>query len=1320
VYGIALVLMTLMSSISVQAQSGCIMTCPPMDPPYGVNLSSDCEDVLTPELLNVGLFGCSDEIDISILDNGIPIGDVITANMIGNTYMVIVTDVPSGQSCMTTIIVNDKQAPLVNCPEDVTLACNSDLSEYNGLLPQDISDCSETEVSIDDQLQSSGNCAGDIISQYLRTYTVVDEYGNAAICEQLISLAKASLADVTFPPNLTGTGALECFPAPDTSPDHTGYPTVDGNDILNGTFCNLSAVYTDIQIPLCIGSYKIMRTWTVVDWCNNNQSTSATQVIEVLDKTDPIVDAPDDMTVSTGVSECLADVIVPAAIIIEDCSGDISVRMEGPFGTIHSNGGLIQDLPIGVHRIIFKATNDCDSVGVDTMYITVQDLQPPVPICHQQIAIPVNNDGFAFIPASVFNGGSYDNCYNVYFKVRRMTTPVGDECFNPGNPNNLFDDFIQFCCEDIANNNIMVVFRVYDVPPIAGPVSASYLQGHFNDCMVQVEVQDKLPPSLICPSDLTISCEFPYTPGNLEVFGTVATSEAERELICIDDPGVPGDPGLQCIGLDGLALDNCSVQVEELDPVITVNNCGTGTIVRTFVATDDGGLQSTCQQVITIINYDPFDLADITWPADYTTFDICEIDLLDPEDLSPPFNQPSLNDEPCDLVAASHEDDVFDFSHTDQACFKIVRTWTVIDWCQLNTPAGGIWTHMQIIKVMNNTAPVIEPITDLDLCSYDPECGGLTIDFEASAEDDCSGPASLNWKYFIDLQNNNSFDYVSGVILGESIEFSRYMPIGTHRVVYTVEDKCGNASTEEQIVTIESCKLPSPKCIHGLSTNLMAMDTDGDGTADWGMVTLQAEMFDGGSDHPCGNPITVAFSSDPADVTRVFDCGDLGTNEIELWAIDQNGLSDFCITYIEIQDNNGICPPEGGSTGIISGNITVPQAGSLGGAMVYLDGSTMPGAPTGTDGHFVFPGMPLGGEYIVRPIREGDARNGVTTLDLVRIQKHLLGLQNFTTPYQFIAADANSSASVTAIDIVQLRKLILGYYNELPNNKSWRFIDKGHVFPDPMNPWLSPWPETYNIIPFSNSMNDVDFHGIKIGDLNLSASLQLGNGMLVPRGNQPCVLEYEVIAQDEVNLFKVDLYVLQDVTYNAIQFSLDWDQNSFELVDWNPGEGFSREDFRMPAHNGENASVSTYSLEGWADQKVPLLSLWVKAKSGQGYPFQLFLSPTPTPPIAYAEDEEEGFVIQLKAGASSVSKAYNRPNPFRDMTTIFMESNRQEKAVLRVFDLNGRTVFVRDVNLVVGENEFIVNKTQLREAGIYVYEIESNFQYSTNRMIIVD
>ncbi|MDQ3016116.1 MAG: PKD domain-containing protein, partial [Bacteroidota bacterium] len=977
-------------SSTLSAQQGCVMSCPPNSPPLQISVSADCADQLTYQILGVTLSGCSGEVVIDIMENGNSLGDSITYEMVGNTYMVVVSIPSENQSCMLVIMVVDKQAPILNCPDDVTLPCTTDLSLYNALLPGDISDCGTTTVSIIDILLAYGICEDNIISQYGRMYIVVDQYNNADTCEQLISLEKASLDDVDFPPDLIGVNALACFPLPDTSAANTGIPSVGGNPITNGIFCNLIATKTDFIVPLCSGSYKILRTWRVYDSCEGNVFIDSTQIIEVADITGPVVVAPADMTFSTSGSDCFADVIIPPALITEDCSATWTVRIQGPFGTIEGNGGLIQNLPVGIYTITFIATNACNLTGQDQMIVTIQDLIPPIPVCHQHLVVPLNHVGTALIPAAAFNAASTDNCGNTYFKVRRMNAPAGYSCSNPGNPNNMFDDHVMFCCEDIANNNIMVVLRVYDLPPVAGPVGATYLQGHYNDCMIEVEIQDKLAPSISCPDDLTISCIFPFTEENLGVLGTVATSPADQHQICINDPGLPGNPGPQCLWLDGLATDNCHVEITS-SAVIDINMCGVGIIVRTFTATDDGGLQSTCQQTITVVNYDLFDEGDITWPLDYTTNNICEISLLDPEDLEPPYNVPILNDGTCDLTAATHEDEVFDLTNNDQACFKILRTWTVIDWCQLNSKAGGQWTHTQIIKVMNNIAPVIEPIEDVTECSFDEECEGLTLSFEATASDDCSLGASLRWRYFIDLDTNQTFDFTSTVLPGATITFTRELPIGTHRILYSVWDQCGNTSSTEQLVTIESCTPPSAVCIHGLSTNLMAMDLDGDGSADWGMVTLQAEMFDASSSQSCGNEFTLAFSSDPLDVSRVFDCSDLGVNEIELWAIDENGLTDFCVTEVEIQDNNGICPEELGGSGTISGNITVPNSGKLSGAMIYLDGSNLPGIASGSNGYFVFPTMPFGGIYKVRPTYDGNARNGVSAIDLVKIQKHLLG-----------------------------------------------------------------------------------------------------------------------------------------------------------------------------------------------------------------------------------------------------------------------------------------------------------------------------------------
>ncbi|MBK7937144.1 MAG: hypothetical protein IPJ82_08605 [Lewinellaceae bacterium] len=97
------------------------------------------------------------------------------------------------------------------------------------------------------------------------------------------------------------------------------------------------------------------------------------------------------------------------------------------------------------------------------------------------------------------------------------------------------------------------------------------------------------------------------------------------------------------------------------------------------------------------------------------------------------------------------------------------------------------------------------------------------------------------------------------------------------------------------------------------------------------------------------------------------------------------------------------------------------------------------------------------------PTKDDNPLNGVSTYDLVLISKHILGLEPLNSPYKMIAADANKSNSITTFDIVEIRKLILGIYNELPNNTSWRFVDKDYVFPQPTNPFATTFPETKSV-----------------------------------------------------------------------------------------------------------------------------------------------------------------------------------------------------------------------------------------------------------------
>src|SRR5258708_6862886 len=96
------VALLMLTSLEGRSQ-GCIMTCPPNDPPVQIGLSSSCSDILTYSEIGVTLSGCAGPISVDIIVNGNSVGDVITASMIGGIFMVIVTDDNSGQSCMTMI-----------------------------------------------------------------------------------------------------------------------------------------------------------------------------------------------------------------------------------------------------------------------------------------------------------------------------------------------------------------------------------------------------------------------------------------------------------------------------------------------------------------------------------------------------------------------------------------------------------------------------------------------------------------------------------------------------------------------------------------------------------------------------------------------------------------------------------------------------------------------------------------------------------------------------------------------------------------------------------------------------------------------------------------------------------------------------------------------------------------------------------------------------------------------------------------------------------------------------------------------------------------
>lgn len=133
------------------------------------------------------------------------------------------------------------------------------------------------------------------------------------------------------------------------------------------------------------------------------------------------------------------------------------------------------------------------------------------------------------------------------------------------------------------------------------------------------------------------------------------------------------------------------------------------------------------------------------------------------------------------------------------------------------------------------------------------------------------------------------------------------------------------------------------------------------------------------------------------------------------------------------------------------------------------------------DNKFLFPKNDPLKNYILSGFSNQDPSEGVSTLDLVLIQKYILGLEAFTNPFQYIAADINKDGKINTTDIIVLRKVILGVYENFPDNESWRLIPQISVSEN-LHPLK--WSDEILILPGYENHENLDFIPVKIGDVS--------------------------------------------------------------------------------------------------------------------------------------------------------------------------------------------------------------------------------------------
>ncbi len=877
-------------------------------------------------------------------------------------YLLTTTDTPGAQGPYEYAVFSDSTGQLAGFPatalpvayplfcQDYHLILNEEESLAWTGAPDAPDNCSPVTLSFEDVLEQNGDCSDAVLS---RTFTATDEAGNSASCVQLITFRRPTAGDVSLPPF---TAPIECdepFPLDEfgnPSPEMTGYPfllTASGIVDLRDSYCNLGATYTDGPlIDICPLSYKFVRFWSLVDWCDPGGSFNFNQVIKVGDFTAPqascpLVDLtgdgfPDPLVYSTGPFDCTAAFGAPLPTVTDNCSPvfittevitDEPVILYGPDGqptdTIletvvlasippNAPNRFLAGIPLGCHRFRYTVEDECGNSTVLECGFCVEDQVSPTASCDDNLHANLGSQGTLRLFASQFDEGSNDNCAIASLQVRRQVSLDAD-CNSVSPYFTPWGDFVEFnCCE--AGTEVIVELKVRDEA------------GNEDICWKTLLVEDKLKPICSPPPPIEVYCdELPYG------FDPLDTLD------------------LQAVLGTASATDNCLGWAEELPPAVNLDGCGIGVITRRFRAVDAHGNVSdgSCQQLATILRRHNY---EIRFPGDAGAN--CGY---------PNADTIGISNTGCDLLAVSVDDEILAASGNE--CYKIFRTYRVINWCEYDgfsgpvqigrdedcdglpgdedvwvlrrpghayidrdnqegnadpfagergnacpdnpegfwrtTLSNGYWEYQQHLKVYDTIPPEIIFLVPPPFCSVDGQNCWAEVEYPFIVTDACT-PDDLDFTVYYDENADGNFDYIITDIFGTypKWKISGYFPIGTHAFEIIVRDGCGNLSAASLPFEVVDCLSPAPACINGLAATLMPLppstDADGDGDIDFGATTVFAADFIASPAPDCLEPVRYSINRagetpNPEEEFLILTCEDLGVLVVEIYAWDAAG-----------------------------------------------------------------------------------------------------------------------------------------------------------------------------------------------------------------------------------------------------------------------------------------------------------------------------------------------------------------------------------------------------------------------------------------------
>lgn len=826
-----------------------------------------------------------------------------------NTVTLTATDQAGNQStCTATITVVDSTSPTASCQNlTVYLDGAGNASITAGDIDNGSSDnCSVASLSLD---QTSFTCANEGANTV--TLTVTDQAGNQSTCT-----ATVTVLDTVSPTPVSQNISVYL--------DANGMATITGADVDNGSSdnCSVASLAVSPSSFSCADEGANTVSLTVTDQAGNSSVTTAT--VTVIDTVAPTAICQ-DVTVYLDVSGAAS---ITAADVNNGSSDNCSVVSTD----VDVSSFTCADE--GANTVTLTITDQAGNQSTCTATVTVVDTISPTPSC-QNLTVYLDANGDASITPADIDNGSSDNCTVASLSLDETTFDCSD----------LGANTVVLTVTDQAGNqstcSATVTVMDTTAPNAVTQDLTIYLDGNGAATITANDADDGSDDN--CSIVSTTITQTTYGCGDLgaNIIGFTVTDQSgnatsDTFTVTVLDTISPsistrahtayldanGDASIEVIDVSSGTSNACSIDTVFLDIYdFDCSDVGANTVTVTAQATG-GTASNSATAIVTVV--------DTISPVVNTQSLIMYLDANGQTSI----NTTMVNNGSTDACGiASYSLDITTFDCSDLGSNTVVLTATDVN--------GNSATNTAVIEVRDTITPepksrdltvylgangtVTVPATDVDNGSTD-NCG-ITPSLSQSTFD--CGDEGLNQEYLIitDADGNKDstdflitvLDTISPTVITRNITvqlgatgLASISPnqldsassdncsnqlfytatktsfscndLGANTVTLTATDVHGNTTSKTATVTVEDNIAPI------VQTQPVILSLDASGNA-----SLTAAMINNGSSDNCAiDSMWISTSS--------FDCSNLGSNSVTLFARDASGNLNSSAVIVTVQD----------------------------------------------------------------------------------------------------------------------------------------------------------------------------------------------------------------------------------------------------------------------------------------------------------------------------------------------------------------------------------------------------------------------------------